>query len=432
MGCFHWIHICCLLLLMAPISCREHDVPITPVEGARESTAQAERVRLPIPTEEPIVRVRIRRVIGSLEPVEFAHGGQEVTISDETGNTITRQGPLTVRRDRKGWIVRASDTWKLPRSIQSASWISLMSRGGLELTDDSGETRQYAGSVRCVHLPDQRDTTWDLIEHVGIESYLPGVLSGELFGHWGKQCQAAQAIAARSFVTMECILRKGRRWDVVDTPGSQVYLGVVGDNVSHEACEMTRGMVLTWGPELVPGYFSSCCGGRAATGSEAIGPNPINSVPPLKGHMGDGYCQEAPLYKWKRECSGADLGAAIRRSAPKGGPAKSIGTVDRIIIIGRNRHGRGIRLQVRDTAGRKIEMTAEDLLQSSRSLPEGPLFSGWVEGRRKGGRLHLSGHGYGHGAGLCQYGTAAMDSKGMSFWKMIEYYYPGAEIKRAW
>ena len=187
---------------MAPISCREHDVPITPVEGARESTAQAERVRLPIPTEEPIVRVRIRRVIGSLEPVEFAHGGQEVTISDETGNTITRQGPLTVRRDRKGWIVRASDTWKLPRSIQSASWISLMSRGGLELTDDSGETRQYAGSVRCVHLPDQRDTTWDLIEHVGIESYLPGVLSGELFGHWGKQCQAAQAIAARSFVTM--------------------------------------------------------------------------------------------------------------------------------------------------------------------------------------------------------------------------------------
>ncbi len=432
MGCRFWFRTCCLLMiLVGSTSCGDReDQKATRISD--EIRDQPDRIRLPIPENEPIVRVRIRKVTGSLEPVEFAHSGQTVSIEDGNGRMITRKGPLTVRRDRDGWIIRAADTWTVPASFQSSDWISLASEGGLELTDDTGETRRYAGSLRCVHLPDQKETTWDLIEYVDIESYLPGVLSGELFGHWGLQCQAAQAIAARSFVTMECILRQKKRWDVVDTPGSQVYLGVVEDPLSHQACDMTSGMILTWGPEVVPGYFSSCCGGRAATGVEAIGPNPINAVPPLKGHAGDGYCQEAPLYEWTRECSGRDLGRAIRRSASKGSPEKAIGTVERIIIIGRNRHGRGVRLQIRDTAGRRVEMTSEDLLQSSRSLPGGALYSGWVEGRTRGGRLELSGHGYGHGAGLCQYGSAAMDKAGKSFWQMIEFYYPGAEIKKAW
>ena len=57
---------------------------------------------------------------------------------------------------------------------------------------------------------------------------------------------------------------------------------------------------------------------------------------------------------------------------------------------------------------------------------------GWVEGRLDGGSLHLSGHGYGHGSGLCQYGSAAMDRQGKSFWQMIEYYYPEAQVRKAW
>ena len=425
-------HLCCLVMIVWCTSCREHESPTSPGEKVRSSPNSDVRAHLPIPSEEPIVRVRIRHIKGDLEPVQFAHNGQEVVIQDETGQTITRRGPLTIRRDRNGWIVRTQGTWKLPASIQNAAWISLSAEGGLELSDDSGETRLYAGSIRCVHIPEQETSTWDLIEHVGIESYLPGVLSGELFGHWGKQCQAAQAIAARSFVSMECVMRKGKRWDVVDTPGSQVYLGVVEDSMSHAASDMTRGMVLTWGAELIPGYFSSCCGGRAATAVEAISPNPINAVPPLNGHAGDGYCQEAPLFAWTRDCDGADLGAAIRRSAARGSSAKSIGRVNRIDIVGRNRHGRGVKLRLRDTSGRQVDMTAEDLLQSSRKLPGGPLFSGWVEGRQRAGRLQLSGHGYGHGAGLCQYGAAEMDRDGKSFWQMIEYYYPKAEIKKAW
>ena len=415
--------------------CHDHQ-EATPAGDDQQAKARSTtpRIRLPVPTEAPVVRVRLRRIVGDLEPVEFAHSGQSVTIRDANGNQIDRTGPLTVRRDGDGWLIRASDGSTMPRSMQNAPWVSLEASGdaALEMKDDSDETRRYVGAIRCVHVPETREVTWEAIEHVPIEDYLPGVLAGELYGHWGRQCQAAQAIAARSFVSMECHMRASRRWDVIDTAGSQAYLGAVDDPVGHAATEMTRGMVLTWGAELVPGYFSSCCGGRASPATEAIGPNPINAIKPLDGHTGDGYCQSAPLYQWTRKCDGRALGSAIRAAAPRDSDLSSLGTITRIDITGRNQHGRGVTLQLTDASGRKATIGAERLLQQARDLPGGPLYSGWVEGRTRNGQLELTGHGYGHGAGLCQYGAAAMDKAGKSFWQMIEYFYPGAEVKKAW
>ena len=264
-----------------------------------------------------------------------------------------------------------------------------------------------------------------------MEAYLPGVLAGELYGSWGLQCQAAQAIAARSFACMQIAFRKRHNWDVLDTAGSQAYLGSVSNPRLLKACSMTSGMVLTFGSEIVPGYFSSCCGGRSATAKEAIGPNPINSLTPLQGHTGTGYCQDAPLFKWNRKCDPVALGTAIRSSNRRKGDSR-IEKVARIEVVETNQHGRGVRLKVTDTRGNHIEMNSSELATLSGNLPGGRLYSGWVEGRLDGGSLRLSGHGYGHGAGLCQYGCAEMDRQGKSFWQMIEYYYPDAQVKKAW
>ena len=103
-----------------------------------------------------------------------------------------------------------------------------------------------------------------------------------------------------------------------------------------------------------------------------------------------------------------------------------------ISVSTRNQHGRGVELALTDSSGATYAVSAARLLSASRGLPRGSLYSGWVEGETSSEGLQLSGRGYGHGAGLCQYGAAAMDDAGQSFWQIIEYYYPGAEVKKAW
>ncbi len=58
--------------------------------------------------------------------------------------------------------------------------------------------------------------------------------------------------------------------------------------------------------------------------------------------------------------------------------------------------------------------------------------SGWFSATREGETLTLVGRGFGHGAGLCQYGAAAMGESGELVQDIIKFYYPGATVKVAW
>jgi stage II sporulation protein D len=417
------------------VACSSESSDSTPPTTTITTSPQPpSRVRLPVPEAAPVIRVRLQRVRGDLNGVEFAHHGQQVTLRNAAGEQTDRTGPLTIRRDRHGWLLHPPRQQQLTRAMQDATWLELVSKSGdaITMTDDSDQIRRYQGTLRLVHLTDEASTTWDVVEYVNIEAYLPGVLAGELYGSWGTQCQAAQAIAARSFACMQIHHRRHRHWDVSDTAASQAYIGQVENSVTNQATRMTHGMVLTFEDQLVPGYFSSCCGGRAATGTEAIGPNPINGTPPLMGHSGDGFCQNAPLYSWKRQVRASDLGRLIADHGQKDSDQAKLKTITSVTVAKRNQHGRGIELAVTDIHGRMVSVQADDLLVWSRGLDDGPLYSGWIEGERHGDMLNLVGHGYGHGAGLCQYGAAAMAKAGQSFWKMIEYYYPQAVVVQAW
>jgi stage II sporulation protein D len=46
-----------------------------------------------------------------------------------------------------------------------------------------------------------------------------------------------------------------------------------------------------------------------------------------------------------------------------------------------------------------------------------------------GDRLTLSGRGFGHGAGLCQWGAKALADQGWDFRQILEHYYPGTELQ---
>jgi SpoIID/LytB domain protein len=48
------------------------------------------------------------------------------------------------------------------------------------------------------------------------------------------------------------------------------------------------------------------------------------------------------------------------------------------------------------------------------------------------GIVLTNGRGFGHGVGMCQYGTQFLASHGKTAEEILRYYYPGVRLVRAW
>ena len=100
-----------------------------------------------------------------------------------------------------------------------------------------------------------------------------------------------------------------------------------------------------------------------------------------------------------------------------------IGNIKSIKILSRNSSGRVKSIRVR--AQRTINLSAKDF----RSIIGSKILSSTnftVNVKNK--KAYFKGHGWGHGVGLCQWGSFAMAKKQHGYKEILKYYYPGAEI----
>lgn len=403
----------------------------------RSASTQEQASRLPvkddaphveIPDTEPDVRVRIRRIAP----------GRSVSITAQSGRMKVHVGDRVQTMSGPGAVVRRDGRWHLgDRTVNSpASHVDLTADEPILVEQSGGDARAYPGMIRLVATGagDPPDDTFEVINVVAMQDYLPGVLAGELYAGWPAATFEAQAVAARSFTASECYQRRTRAWDVLDTPVSQVYVGVTDLAEAHAATRRTRGQVLAWNERLVPGYFSSCCGGRAATATEAIGPNPINDIPPLGGHTRPPKCDQAPVYRWSRSWDNDTVTAAIRAWARQEGheDLAEIGPIASLRPWSPNRHGRPTSVEITDLSGRQVAVSSDTLARVLERAGLDGVYSGWINADRDGSTLEVTGRGFGHGVGLCQYGAEAMGAAGSPYEVILRFYYPGAKITKAW
>jgi len=141
-----------------------------------------------------------------------------------------------------------------------------------------------------------------VVNHVRIESYLPGVLPGELPRLFSSETYKALAIAARTFALYEKYTVPGRKqWDVLANEGSQMYLGKSAETAkSVSAVQATYGIVLTaelpGGSKIFPAYYSSTCGGWTQPAVSLANVDP--SIRPLRGAVRCTSCNISPHYTW--------------------------------------------------------------------------------------------------------------------------------------
>ena len=161
-----------------------------------------------------------------------------------------------------------------------------------------------------------------VVNVVALESYLQGVVAGEVPHSWPSEVLKAQAVAARSYAIAS--LLKGKPFDLYADVRSQVYLGVAGEKSSTtKAVEDTAGQVVLYGGKVATTYYFSTSGGKTASAADVFG----FAVPYLVSRP-DPWDKLSPYHTWGPVLLGArtvqsKLGAGARVIDAKGAPTPS-------------------------------------------------------------------------------------------------------------
>ncbi len=131
-----------------------------------------------------------------------------------------------------------------------------------------------------------------VVNDVGLEQYLAGVVPKEMPAAWHPEALKAQAVAARSYALAHRVT--GKAFDLYADVRSQVYGGVKAeDQRTTAAIDATAGQVLLYAGRIADTLFHSTSGGRTIAAVEAFG----KDVPYLVA-VDDPHSALSPVHRW--------------------------------------------------------------------------------------------------------------------------------------
>ncbi len=297
--------------------------------------------------------------------------------------------------------------------------------------------RDYRGEVSVIPGPDGLT----VINRLGLESYLAGVLSAEMGRRDPSEVQAmyAQAVISRTYAVRNLGKRRALGFDLYGTVSDQVYGGVGAETAqSWDAVRATRAEIVTWKGQPIDAFFYSTCGGRTESGAavfQLAGDPYLKSVSDLDPN-GQAYCRFSPRFRWREEYSGDSLEAMLRRTLPglTRVNASSISRVEDVTVSRRTPSGRVDAVEF-NLNGRRVSVSGQAVRRAFQ-LPDGGMLRSTafeVQERADGSRvswLAIDGRGAGHGVGFCQWGAVGRAREGQDYGQILVAYYPSTRIDR--
>jgi stage II sporulation protein D len=340
--------------------------------------------------------------------------------------TLICTGPCTYPNTKTGKPYQAKVRTRL--SIQSGKRGLLINQkpvsGNFLVKPDSEDPisvngRAYRGSIQ---LRSRGSGAIDVIEIVGLEQYLYGVLPREVGADWPIESLKAQAVISRTYVMANLSKSNAKGYDVTADVFSQVYGGLDDEKpTSNAAVDATRGEILIDSAGLpVLTFFHSSCGGQTET------PNfvwkDIPKPPEYLDSVKDPFCKDDPFYEWNLEVTAETLARRLRRAGYRGGiPTK--------IVAGETSpSGRIYMFQVESSKGKsRVQGNAFRLAVGADALR-----STLITAIKKRGKVfRFEGRGWGHGVGLCQWGARGRALEGQEYTLILESYYPHVQLVKA-
>ena len=304
-------------------------------------------------------------------------------------------------------------------------------RIGIGFHWDRHEDQEFAGRLE---IRDNADDTQTAINTIDLEDYLCSVISSEMNANSPIELLKAHAVISRSWAIRAMEHPNHEGYDVCAVDHCQRYEGLRRMNArAVQAVRETAGQVLLYGNEICDCRYYKCCGGKTEiwrTCWEDIDVPYIQSVrcdyckspsPKVLRLVLNDYDQETKDFRdWTVHYTDEELDAII---AEKSGI--DFGEIQELVPLHRGASGRIDSLKI--VGSRHTEVIGKEL-KIRYWLSKSCLYSSWFEVSHADGMWTLTGHGWGHGAGLCQIGAAVMASEGHRYEEILSYYYPNTQL----
>lgn len=272
------------------------------------------------------------------------------------------------------------------------------------------KNKKYKGVIQIYN----QDGILMVINIVGLEDYLKGVLPKEMPPNWNFEALKAQAVASRTYAVYQILSRKNQLYDVDSTFLSQVYGGYDSNNKStNKAIDATKGEILLYNGEPIISYFHSNSGGYIESAESVWGMR----FPYLKG-IPDIYSNGIGDDTWELALDSNELTTCLFKRS------KKIGEIYDIKITERSPSGRVKKLDIYHSYG----VESIDGLTFRMAIGATRLKSTLFKIYKKEDIFIFRGKGYGHGVGMSQWGALQMANLGKSYRDILRFYYPGTKI----
>lgn len=244
----------------------------------------------------------------------------------------------------------------------AATSVTVTAAGGAVTVSDSAGTALYtgqgqaalrAGSGRITYAGNEYNgdfvltsegSSLTVLNYVGLDDYVKGVLPYEMSASWPVEALKAQALCARSYALGNLGKHERYGFDLCNTTNCQVYRGVSQSTENSDAAvDQTAGQTLMADGELAVGYFFSSDGGATESNENVWGGTPISY---LRGVV-DPYedYQSASNGVWSVTLTADEVASALQSAG------YAIGTVADVQVTGRTDTGNVNQVTVTDTAG---------------------------------------------------------------------------------
>ncbi len=353
--------------------------------------------------DQPAIRVAVLQRIGQF--TLDIRGRYQIL---DANNNVLKEG----RYFHPSFVTTSGQKIQIGQEISAVKKIRVSSSKDITVMTGDQE-RRYRGEMDII--ADEKNTL-TVINILDLEEYTKGVLYHEVSFRWPLEAIKAQAVASRTYALYESIKNKDELFDVKSDIYSQVYGGRSAERYrTNIAANRTRGEILTYNGKVLPAYFHATCGGRTEDVSELW----EHDLPPLKGIQCD-YCALAPYYRWKKNFRNKDVQDKLNKNGYK------LDLIEDIGILDRTGSGRVKTLKIKTRDG-KITLIPGKTFREI--IGPNVLKSNFFEVQMRGYYFDVLGKGWGHGVGMCQWGAMFMARARFSYHDILNYYYPGAEIK---
>jgi stage II sporulation protein D len=344
-------------------------------------------------------------------------GAQSVEIAVNGGHTTyAADGRILFRAELGiGWRLTAgrSGTVVVEHRDLEVAEIRIVPDPGARV---SVRGRPYRGDIRIL----ARASGLTVVNRLGLEEYLLGVVPVEMPPSWPLEALKAQAVIARTYAIRNLGQFESASYDLCADQRCQVYAGLGAESErTTRAVGETRGLIALWQDRPAATFYHSDSGGHTASSAEVWG----GELPYLPGVL-DPYGTASPRRTWTFSLRAGVLGQYLSAMG------RPVGEPRALNLAGYSASGRVTVLTVTGTAGR-VELTGPELRGLLQRMG---IFSTRLRldaTRAESETIFiLSGSGWGHGVGLSQWGAREMADRGMGFERILAHYYPGISLGR--